>query len=54
MKPESILTNVWDYPVERRSLVTKAVLAGGKFTEVLGSLRNGLIIKFENNPSGWF
>lgn len=48
------MTNVWNYSVERGSLVTKAMLAGGKLTKVSGSLRNDLIIKFENDPSGRF
>lgn len=54
VKPENIMTNVWDYSVERGSLVTEAMLAGGKLTEVSGSLGNNLIIKFENNPSSRF
>ena len=43
-----------DYPMECRSLVTKAMLTGSKLAEVLGSLRNGFVIKFENDPSGRF
>lgn len=52
--PENTMTDLWDYPVERRSLVTKAMLTGSELAEVLGSLRNSFIIKFENNPSGRF
>ena len=48
---KGIMAYPWDYPVECRSLVTKAMLTGGKLAEVLCSLWNGFIIKFENNPS---
>lgn len=51
---KGIITHLRDYPVECRSLVTKAVLTDGKLAEVLGSLRNSLVIEFENNPSGRF
>ena len=52
--PEGIVTHIRDYPVERGSLVTKAVLAGGKLAKVLGSLWNSFVIELENNPSGRF
>jgi len=48
------MTHLWDYPVERRSLVTKSVLTGGKLAKVLGCLWNSFVIEFENNPSGRF
>ena len=46
------MTHIWDYPVERRSLVAKAMLAGSKLTEILGSFWNSFVVKFEDNPSG--
>lgn len=46
------MTHVRDYPVERRSLVAKAVLAGGKLTEILGSFWDSFVIKLKDNPSG--
>lgn len=51
---EGTMTHIRYYPMERRSLVPKAMLAGGKFAEVLGSLRDSFVIKFENNPSSRF
>jgi len=51
---EGIMTYPRDYPVECRSLVTKAMLTGGKLAEVLCSLWNSFVIKLENNPSGRF
>ena len=48
------VTHLWDYPVECGPLVTKAMLARGKLAEVLGSLRNSFVIKFEDDPSGRF
>ena len=50
---EGEMAHIRDYPVERRSLVAKAMLAGGKLAEVLSRLRNSFIIKFKgNSPSG--
>ena len=40
--------------MERGTLVTKTMLTGGKFAEILGSFRDSFIVKFENNPSGRF
>ena len=45
------MTHLRDYPVEYRSLVTKAMLAGGKLAKVLGSFWDGLVIEFKDNPS---
>jgi len=41
-----------DYPMERGSLVAKAMLTSGKLAEVSSSLRDGVVIKFEDNPPG--
>ena len=46
------IAHIRDYPVERRSLVAKAMLAGGKLAEVLSSLWNSFIIKFEGDSPG--
>jgi len=43
---------ILNYPVERRALVAKTVLTGGKLAKVLGSLGNGFVIKFEDDPTG--
>lgn len=47
-----LVTHIRDYPMERGSLVAEAVLAGGKLAEVLSSLRDGFVVKFEHNPPG--
>jgi hypothetical protein len=41
-------------PVETRSLVTKAMLTGGKLAKILGSFWDGFIIKFEDDPPSGF
>jgi hypothetical protein len=48
------MTHIRDYPVERRSPLTKATLAGSKLAEVLGSFWNIFVVKFEDNPPGRF
>ena len=48
--PRGVITHVRNYPVERRSLVAKAMLTGGKLSEVLSSFWDSFIIQFENNP----
>ena len=52
--PRGVVTYVRNYPVERRSLVAKAMLTGGKLTKVLGSLGNSFVIQFEDYPPGRF
>jgi hypothetical protein len=46
------MTHIRDHPVERRSLVAKAMLAGSKLAEVLGSFWNSFVVKFKDNPPG--
>lgn len=48
------ITHIWYYPVETRSLVTKAMLTGGKLAKILGSFWDGFIIKFEDDPPSGF
>lgn len=52
--PKGEITYIRDYPVERGSLVAKAVLTGRKLAEVLSSLGDSFVIKFEDNPPGRF
>jgi len=52
--PRGVMTHVRDHPVERRSLVAKAMLTGGKLAEVLGSFGDSFVIQFEDNPPGRF
>ena len=49
---EDVVTHIRDYSVERRSLVTETVLAGGKLAEVLGRFGDGFVIKLEDDPPG--
>jgi len=48
------MTHVWNYSVERRSLVAKAMLTGGELAEVFGSFGDSFVIQFEDDPPGRF
>jgi len=48
--PGGAITHIRNYPVERGPLVAKAMLTGGKLAEVLGSLWDSIVIKFEDDP----
>lgn len=38
--------------MERAAFVSKSVLTGGEFTEVLGSLGNNIVIELEDDTTG--